>query len=199
MRNFLYQSKLRHGHGAHLEVMFSYKPDPVFINPHHPTRNNYSTYEIRLPVATDIWLQGTNTILLPCMYIHVEYRSGIGSQTKLCCFLFALSVPCPMHNFYTNSLYATEHILRSLTSPIQFRNFSPFVEAACFLSCSQQLAIEPHKSNAHRHYLFKFISILSCHLSQHLQRGLLYKFFKMFHIFYTDHLSSSILQCPTTN
>jgi len=133
------------------------------------------------------------------MYIHVEYRSGIGSQTKLCCFLFALSVPCPMHNFYTNSLYATEHILRSLTSPIQFRNFSPFVEAACFLSCSQQLAIEPHKSNAHRHYLFKFISILSCHLSQHLQRGLLYKFFKMFHIFYTDHLSSSILQCPTTN
>jgi hypothetical protein len=54
IRNFLYQSKLRHGHGAHLEVIFSYKPNPVFINPHQPTRNNYSTYEIRLPVATNI-------------------------------------------------------------------------------------------------------------------------------------------------
>jgi len=127
------------------------------------------------------------------MYIHVEYRSGIGWQTKLCCFLFALSAPCPMQNSYTNSLNATEHILLSLTSCTQFRNFSPFVEATCFLPCLQQLAIEPHKSNSHRHYLFKFISKLSCHLSHHLQRGLLYKFLKMFHIFYIDHLSSSIL------
>jgi hypothetical protein len=191
---FLCQSKLRHGHGAHLEVIFSYKPDPVFINPHQPTRNNYSTYEIRLPVATNIWLQGTNTILLPCMYIHVEYRSGVAWKTKPCWFLFALSFPCTMQNFYTNSLYATEHILRSLTSPTHFRNFSPFVEATCCLPCSQQLATEPHKSNQHRQYLFKLISILFCHLSQYLQNGLLYAFFKMFHILCTDHLSSSILQ-----
>jgi len=26
----------------------------LFINPHQPTRNNHSTYEFRLPVATNI-------------------------------------------------------------------------------------------------------------------------------------------------
>jgi hypothetical protein len=117
----------------------------------------------------------------------------VGKQScPVFCLLYHFPVRCKIY-ILIRCTHATEHILRNLTSPTQFRNFSPFVEAACFLPCSLQFAIEPHKSNPHPQYLIKLISILSCHLGQHLQSSLLYMFFKLFHIFYTDHLSLSIL------